>query len=137
MLRKDIVEHQENEDKVHLHLVLKTVVARAEQHKTLSEGEAVVFQLPGYASKKEKNEIFYSTPFYSHPGGYKMCIRIDANGNGADEGTHVSVFNKLLEGRYDNQLHWPFLGTVTYELLNQLGDDNHHKRKSCTMPVMT
>ena len=43
------------------------------------------------------------------------------------EGTHIPVFTELLEGRYDNQLHWPFLGTVTYELLNQLGDDNHHK----------
>ena len=142
MLRKDINDHQENEDKVHLHLVLKTVVAREEQliklsdkvsvqeelQKTLSEGEAVIFQLPGYASKKEKNETFYSTPFYTHPSGYKMCISIDANGYGAGEGTHIPVFTELLEGRYDNQLHWPFLGTVTYELLNQLGDDSHHKR---------
>ena len=128
MLRKYIIEHQENEDKGHLHLVLKTVVARELQHKTLSEGEAVVFQLPGCASKKEKNEIFYCTPFYTHPGGYKMYIRVDTNGYGNGIGTHVSVFTELLEGRYDNQLHWPFVGTVTYELLNQLGDDNHHKR---------
>ena len=127
MLRKDIIEHQENEDKGHLHLVLKTVVAREEQHKALSEGEAVVFHLPGYASKKDKNERFYSTPFYTHPGGYKMCICIDANGSGDGKGTHVSVYTKILEGRYDNQVHWPFLGTVTYELLNQLGDDNHHR----------
>ena len=127
MLRKDIIEHQENEDKGHLHLVLKTVVAREEQHKTLSEGEAVVFKLPGYTSKKKKNETFYSTPFYTHPGGYKMCIRIDANGCGDGKGTHVSVYTKPLKGRYDNQLHWPFLGIVTVELLNQLGDDNHHR----------
>ena len=127
MLRKDIVKHQENEDKGHLHLVLKTVVAREEQHKALSEGEAVVFQLPGYASKKEKNERFQSISYYTHPGGYKMCISIDANGVGHGKGTHVSVYTKLLEGRYDNKLHWPFLGTVTYELLNQLGDDNHHR----------
>ena len=127
MLRKDIVKHQENEDKGHLHLVFKTVVAREEQHKTLSEGEAVVFQLPGYASKKEKNETFYSTPFYTHPGGYKMCINVDANGYGIGKGTHVSVCTTILEGRYDNQLHWPFLGIVTVELLNQLGDDNHHR----------
>ena len=43
---------------------------------------------------------------------------------------HVSVFTKLLEGRYDDQLHWPFLGTVTYELLNQLADDQHIKMLS-------
>jgi len=104
-----------------------TVNLREEQHKTLSEGEAIVFQLPGYASKKKSNESFNSTAFYTHPGGYKMCISIDANGNGDYEGTHVSVFTQLLKGRHDSQLHWPFLGTVTYELLNQFGDDNHHK----------
>ena len=103
------------------------IVKMQEQLKTLSEGEAVVFQLSGYASKKEKNEAFYSTPFYTQPDGYKMCIRIDANGNGDGEGIYLSVFTKLLEGRYDNQLYWPFLGTVTFELLNQLGDDNHHR----------
>ena len=128
MLRKDIVEHQENEDKDHLHLMLKINVAREEQYKTLSEGEAVVFQLPGYASKKEKNERFYSTPFYTHPGGYKMCIDIIGNGVGGGKDSQLSVYTRVLEGCNDNQLHRPFLVTVTVELLNQLGDDNHHKR---------
>ena len=143
MPRKDIVEHQENDDKLHLHLVLKSVsilikehmvlfdtvdIQHEEQLKTLSEGEAVAIQLPGFASKKEKNEIFFCTPFYTHPGGYKMCIAIYANGNGDGEGTHVSVFTKLSEGHYDNQLHWPFLGTVMVEVLNQLEDGNHYKK---------
>ena len=133
MLKKDREKHEKEGMRKHLDLSLvrslsDTVNLREEQHRTLSEGEAVVFQLPGYANKKEKNEKFYSTPFYSHPGGYKMGIRIDANGDGPDKGTHVSVYTKILEGHYDNQLHWPFLGTVTCELLNQLGDDNHHKR---------
>ena len=134
MLRKDIVEHQEKEDKVHLHLMLKNFSllkeqheALLEQHKTLSDGEAVVFQLPGYASKKENNEKFGSISFYTHPGGYKMFCIIYPNGHGTGEESHVSVYTKLVEGRYDNQLRWPFTGTVTFELLNQLGDDNHHR----------
>ena len=127
MLRRDREKHEKKNREKHVDFSLDTVRSLSEQHKTLSEGETVVFQLPGYASKKEKNEIFYSTPFYTHPGGYKMCIMVYANGNGDGGGTHVSVFTKLLEGRYDNQLHWPFLGTATYELLNQLGDDNHQR----------
>ena len=126
MLRKDIKKHQENDDEVHLHLTLQTVCELKEQHKTLSGGEALVFKLSGYASKKENNEEFKSIPFYTSPGGYKMCIHVDANGYGDGEDTHVSVFPELLEGRYDDQLHWPFLGTTTYELLNQLADDKHH-----------
>ena len=38
----------------------------------------------------------------------------------------MSVFTKILAGDYDNQLHWPILGTVTYKLLNQWGDNNHY-----------
>ena len=140
MLRKDIVEHQENDDKVHLHLMLKSLSLLKEQHEVLLEqhetlleqhetlsDEVVIFQLTGYANKKEKNEIFYSKSFYTHPGGYEMSSIICANGHGAGKGTHVSVFTELLDGCYDNQLHWPFLGTVTVELLNQLGDYNHHR----------
>ena len=111
-------KHQESDDQVHLHLSLRNACLREEQHKTLLEGEAVVFKLTGYASKKENNEMFFSDPFSVTPGGYKMCIRVDTNGAGDGAGTHVSVFTELLKGRYDDQLHWPFLGTVTYELLN-------------------
>ena len=114
---------RKNDDKVHLHLSLRNSCLREEQHKTLSEGEAVIFKLTGYASKKEKNEVFFSDPFYVTPGGYMMCITAYANGCGDGAGTHVSVFTELLEGRYDDQLYWPFLGTITYELLNQLADD--------------
>ena len=126
MLRKDVEKHQENDDEVHIHLLLQTVCELKEQHKTLSEGEALVFKLSGYASKKEKNEEFKSIPFYVTPGGHKMCISVDANGRGDSKGTHVSVYTELLEGSYDEQLHWPFLGTTTYELLNQLADDKHY-----------
>ena len=140
MLRKDIIDHQENDDKVHFQLTLKTVMAHEEKLKKLSDkyeknnetlpGKTQVILLPRYASKKEENERFYSTPFYTHSGGYKLGIKVYVNGSGNCEGTHVSVFTTLLEGRYDNQLQWPFLGTVTHELLNQLGDDNHHRMVS-------
>ena len=130
MLRKDAEKHKREAREKHMDLALDTVSSREEQHKTLSEGEAIIFKLPGYASKKEKNGIFYSPPFYTSSGGYKMCFRVDANGNGDGAGTHVSVFTKLLEGRYDDQLDWPFLGTITYELLNQLADDKHYSSVS-------
>ena len=56
-----------------------------------------------------------------------MCIAVDANGYGDGNLTHVSISINLLESRHDDQLHWPFEGTVTFELLNQLGDDSHHR----------
>ena len=31
--------------------------------------------------KKEKNEAWFSDPVYSHFGGYRMCLRVDASRN--------------------------------------------------------
>ncbi len=125
MMRKDVEKHKREAREKHLDLALDIVSSREEQHKTLSEGEALVFKLPGYAGKKEKNERVYSAPFYTHPCGYKMFIIVDANGNGEGLGSHVSVFAQLTEGHYDGSLRWPFTGNVTFELLNQQAYDNH------------
>ncbi len=63
-----------------------------------------------------------------------MCLRVDANGEGDTKGTHVSVFACLMKGDHDDTLTWPFTGSVTFELLNQLEDKNHH-RKTTTFPA--
>ena len=34
---------------------------------------------------------WYSPPFYTGPGGYKMCIRVVTHGVGSGAGSHVSV----------------------------------------------
>ena len=54
-----------------------------------------------------------------------MTLEVDANGYGRGEGTHVSVFAAILEGEYDAELKWPFVGKVRIALLNQLNDRNH------------
>ena len=35
---------------------------------------------------------YYSTPFYTHQKGYKMCLAIDSNVYGSGKGTRVSIF---------------------------------------------
>ena len=62
---------------------------------------------------------------YSYFGGYKMCLRVDANGYGGKKGTHVSVYIYLMQGDNDGNLKWPFKGTIKVSLLNQLEDDRH------------
>ena len=97
-------------------------------NKTLKDGEPMVLKMTGYNTRKATDNRFYSDSFYTSPGGYKMCIRVDTDGYGSDIGTHVSVFASLLEGAYDASLSWPFMGSVTFMLLNQLADDNHHSK---------
>ena len=82
------------------------------------------FTMDKFKHRKKKNEEWYSEPFYTHPGGYRMCIRIDANG--FDDNKFVSLFTCIMKGEYDDELSWPFHGKVTVELLNQRKDSHHH-----------
>ena len=85
-----------------------------------------VFKFTNFAERKSSDKSVYSPPFYSSPGGYKMCFKVYANGCGSGKGSHVSVFAYLMRGENDDHLSWPFTGTVKIEILNQLWDRNHH-----------
>ena len=134
--RKDLQEH-ENDDNTHLRIAMTTVLSLKKQSTLLNTqlhcssikdqlGATSIFKMPSFKEKKENNDEFLSDPFYTHPRGYKMVINIDANGNGDNKGTHVSVWVYLMRGEYDDQLEFPFKGTIKFELLNQLNDKNHY-----------
>ncbi len=149
LFRKDLKEH-EQDDKLHLSLTKNKVLelnskvkhlesralmkfsSNASDHKkNLLKSLAIVpctFQQTCYLQYKSNDDDFYSPSFYTSYTGYKMCLRVDANGHTNGKDTHVSVFSYLMKGDNDDSLSWPFTGTVTYELLNQLEDKNHHKK---------
>ena len=60
-----------------------------------------------------------SSPFYTSQFGYKLQASVFLNGNGAGEGTHISVYIKILPGEYDALLRWPFAHTVSFTLFDQ------------------
>ena len=120
--RKDLEQH-EGDDTFHLHLAIETI--NEQQVKKRS----CVFKMPKFSQYRSSNQEWYSPPFYTHPGGYRMCITVDANGDDDGADTHVSVFACLMRGRNDDNLPWPFTGEVTITLLNQLEDINHHSDK--------
>ncbi len=72
-----------------------------------------------------KGDDWYSPPFYSHIGGYKMCLRVRANGQRAGAGSHVSVYVHLKPGENDRYLKWPFQGEVTVQLVNHRAEHGH------------
>ena len=96
-------------------------------NKFLRKEPPWVVKMTGFQEKK--NEEWFSDPVYSHFGGYKMCLNVDANGDGDGEGTHVSVYVYLMRGDNDNNLKWPFKGTIKVSLLNQLEDGQHLTRE--------
>lgn len=83
---------------------------------TLTPFYFIVVNLDHY---QVNNYMFNSEPFYSHAGGYKMLVTIYPNGVGERKNTHVSVYVGILRGEFDNQLRWPFSGSVTIEAYNR------------------
>ena len=69
-----------------------------------------------FKQHKKSNDKWCSPSFYTHLGGYRMCLRVDANGDGTEKGTHVSVYVYLMRGEFDDILKWPFRGDVTIQL---------------------
>ncbi len=85
-----------------------------------------VFKHEGFQEKLDNNTQYWFTgPVYSHFGGYKMCLNVVANGYADGEDTHVSVYIYLMRGDNDDNLKWPFQGTIKVSLLNQLEDGQH------------
>lgn len=89
----------------------------------------VVVRMDEFEKHRTNNEIWYSRPFYLHPKGYKICLKVFANGTNACKGTHVSVYLTLMRGEYDEKLKWPLQGHFKVSALNQLADASHFEKE--------
>lgn len=131
--RYTVEEHIEKSDKSHLKLMCNIVTKQQSQISmlksslsslTINTTGTLIWKISNYASKaaeamsKEGYEIC-SAPFYTSQHGYKLMATLFLNGNGAGEGTHFSVYIKLLPGDYDALLRWPFSHTVSFILFDQ------------------
>ena len=86
------------------------------------------FTLSDFSKCKQMNTIFLSPPFYTHEHGYKLCLRVNADGCGDGENSYVSVAVTLISGEYDDQLQWPFVGNFVVELQNWNENKGHYKK---------
>ena len=85
----------------------------------------VTFKVCGYHKLKSDKKHWRSPFFFSHQGGYKMQLHV--NPNGSSEG-FLSAFLYIASGPNDDELVWPFNGTVTVQLLNQHQNGKHHSK---------
>ena len=83
----------------------------SEYHKSLTKIVAIVpqeFSLKGILQSKHP---WFSPSFYSHPGGYRMCLRLENTESG-----NLSIYLHLMKSANDSRLQFPFRGKVSTQL---------------------
>ena len=139
--RSEMKEHMDTSKDEHL----RKVAAYGKAMKTELESLAFAFSkfvskpffipppemvLDNFENLKKKNKRWYSSPFYTHIGGYKMFLGIYANGWGSGgKDTHVGVYVYMMKGEFDSHLQWPFKGEITVQLVNQKEGGEHYEKK--------
>ena len=82
----------------------------------------VTFTINDFRRRIKLNDMWLSPPFYTHFGGYKMClsVRPDCNKPRGNYKRSVSVYIHFLAGEFDEHLTWPFPGAIfTITAINQ------------------
>ena len=87
--------------------------------------EPPVLTMTTFQQRRRDYDQWYSPPVYTHYQGYKICLRVDANGSNFGKGTHVSVYVFFMRGEFDDSLKWPFRGAISVQLLDQVNGKDH------------
>ena len=83
----------------------------------------IEFTMTNFGKHRRENSTWYSPPFYTHPHGYKLCLRVIPNF--MSKGAEIAIDACLMCGEFDSFLVWPFQGSISIELLNQLDNSAH------------
>ena len=109
-------EHMDESVQYHLRSLAKyTLQLHAHIVDSLSSSWDITFQ--NFKQFHRSKQEWYSPAFYTHVGGYKMCLGIDVNGFSHSPSTHLGVAIYMMRGEFDNDLQWPFKGIITVELV--------------------
>ncbi len=84
-----------------------------------------ILTMTDFEQYKANDTSWYSPPVYTHHQGYKIRLRVFANGLSLSYGTHVSVFVGFMRGEFDDSLKWPFRGVISVQLLAQVNSKDH------------
>ena len=68
---------------------------------------------------KKQDEEWYSPAFYTHVDGYKMCLCVRYDEGNKSSEAPMKLYAHLMAGNNDNNLKWPFCGTLRVELRSQ------------------
>ena len=82
----------------------------------------VEFTITNFPVLKAQSKEWRSPPFYTHRGGYKMCLGVHPNGLRMCRGSHVSVVFYKMRDANTNSLKWDVKLLITIQCLNQISE---------------
>ncbi|XP_077995740.1 TNF receptor-associated factor 4-like [Glandiceps talaboti] len=134
---------QHLDDSLKVHLALVCEVAKKQQDEiqllrnqidvlTSNTDGTLLWKIKDFSanfnkSKKIDHMQLQSPCFYTSRFGYKLGATLFLNGNGSGEGTHMSLYVKMLPGEYDGLLQWPFTFPIEFKLFDQTDDSKRRK----------
>ena len=74
----------------------------------------VLFTINCFHKRMANKYTWQSCPFYTHSGGYKMCLSMNpiANASEKDDTLSFKINVHMMMGEFDDHLQWPFAGAV-------------------------
>ena len=82
-------------------------------HATGISYPPVSFTISNFRKRIVTNDMWVSPPFYTHPGGYKMCLTVHPNGSPLTHHRNTMAVNiHFMMGEFDEHLQWPFPGAL-------------------------
>ena len=131
------IEEVEHHSKQKLDTILKQTADQTQwilhlntkSSKSSNQSLPVIIRFSDFEIKKDDDEDWYSDPFFTSNGGYKMELNVVPDGNDNGAGTHISVYLYMCQGPNDDKLKWPMRKRLRVRLLNQMKDSYHHSEE--------
>lgn len=79
------------------------------------------FTLTNYSKHRRDGTGWLSPLFYASLGRYKMLVEVIANGS------HISLYIRVVRGEYDDGLEWPLSAKVTVQLTSQAAEEQQYR----------
>ena len=129
LARKDVRAHVNDNFSSHIGQLAQMVVRlEAENQQLKRQLECLKINTPTTAlclvmsnveRYKREGKPWISPSFYTQ--GYKLRLQVYVNDHGNDGSLCTTIFACLMQGKFDDELDWPFRGTIVVELITENG----------------
>ena len=122
LAKKDILLDEKDKEIAKQVVRMKLLEDKVDQLLNMSLEEQRYYEVKGFSSLCANQTRWFSRPFFTHAGGYKMCFELDLC---STQGKNLRIDSYLMQGPFDDYLTWPFTGRIAVRVLSHVSDSNY------------